>query len=512
MQEFVVVKRKPGRPIKRHDPIGVKDRARKAANQALPQAERNPVGRQRSTDRKYVRRRERQDEDDVVDQVGACRMDDPEAPGKFSAALACKRGQQKLGQLGMGKRLKTEQEIAEMAQVHANSARYHRQATGTEKKKYRLSAMQGVQDSTAASVLGVTERTIRRYAVSQMTCKSWKELFKSETVMDEETDMDEGLTDEDYGAGDVKRLINDMYIEFFCDNTGVQSGSVRATRMLAIAKHALFVRLFAVFPKLLRQFYDTYPEVLDTMPKLCRLRVMMEAALNNAQQPGFNEQEERRTRTKMVMARYKRKLAAKRNRSYRSIAPARLKKNEEDEEKVDPEVYAREIKIRPIGDKEFLQLVKDRGIRWTKKNKPYNCPIHLNGPLLEPKKTKCVAAIDVIDEALAALARIKGLNSQQRKERTRLMTSRRAQKKKLRKLDQEIDKYDEHLKQYEVCRKALDDLAVNLKPGQCIIYRDFVNQYTSDGKKMGNLQLVLLYRLIPGTNLLQLKVYNFSGG
>jgi hypothetical protein len=239
---------------------------------------------------------------------------------------------------------------------------------------------------------------------------------------------------------------------------------------------------------------------------------MMEAALNNAQQPGFNEQEERRTRTKMVTARYKRKLAAKRNRSYRSIAPARLKKNEEVEEKVDPEVYSRENKIRPIGDKEFMQLVKDRGIRWTKKNKPYNCPIHANGPLLELKKTKCVAAIDVIDEALVELARIKGLSSQQREEKANLMTGRAVQKNKLRKLDKKITKYKEHLRQYEVCRKALDDLAANLKPGQCITYRDFVNQYTSDGKKMGNLQLVVLYRLIPGTCLLQLKVYNFSGG
>jgi hypothetical protein len=453
MQEFADhagVKRKRGRPIERHDPDGAKDRARKAANQALPQAERNPVGRQPSTDRKYVRRRERQAEDDVVDQVGACRMDDPEAPGKFIAALACKRGRQKLGQLGMGKRLKTEQEIAEMAQVHANSARYHRQASGAQKKEYRLFAMQGVKDSTAASVLGVSERTIRRYAVSEMTSESWKEMFKHETVMEEETDMEEELTDDvEYGASDLKRLINDMYIEFFFDNTGVQSGSVRATRMLAIAKHVLFFRLFAVFPKLLRQFYETYSELLDKMPKLCRFRVMMEAALNNAQQPGFSEMEERRTRTKIVTARYLRKLAGKRIRSNRSILPARLKKNEEVEEKVDPEVYSRENKIRPIGDR----------VRWTKKNKPYNCPIHANGPLLELKKTKCVAAIDVIDDALEKLARIKASNSQQRKEKANLMTSRRVQKKTLRKLEIEISKYEEHLRQYEVCRKALDDLA-----------------------------------------------------
>ena len=260
MQGLAVVKRKAGRPIERIDSDGVKVRARKIANRTLPQAERKPVGRPQSNARKYERRRECQAEDDVVKEVGACRMDDPEASGKFIAALACKRGQQKLGQVDMAKRLKTESEIAEMARVHANSASYHRQATGTEKRKYRRSTMQGVKDSTAASLLGVSERTIRRYTVSPMTYKGWKEMFKQETVMEEETDMEEGLTDEDYGAGDAKKLVNDMYIEFFCTNTGVQSGSINATRMLPIAKYVPFVRLFAVYPQLLRQFNKAYPK------------------------------------------------------------------------------------------------------------------------------------------------------------------------------------------------------------------------------------------------------------
>ena len=514
MQGLAVVKRKPGRPIVKHDLVGIQARARKAANLALPKAERNRVGRQRSNARKYERRRECQEEDDVVKQVGACRMDDPEAPGKFIAALACKRGQQKLAKVGMAKRLKTEQEIAEMARIHANSASYHRQATGAEKRKYRSSAMQGVKDSTAASLLGVSERTIRRYTVSQIKCKSWKELFKHETVM-EEDEGTEGLTGDEYGAAEVKRLVNDIYIEFFYTSTGVQSGSIRATRMLPIAKHTLFVRLFAVFPMLLRQFDQTHPEVLDKVPKTCHLRVSMEAALNNAQRSGFNARDERRTRTKMATDRYMAKLARNRNRSNRSIAPARLRKNkevEEVEEEVDPEVYARENKIRPIGDKVFMQLVKDRGIRWTKKNKPYNCPIHTNGPLLDGQKNKFVAKSHVIDAALLELAHIKDLNSQQREEKANLVKRRVVQRAKLRRLEADIAKYTEHLRQYEVCRKALDDLAANLKPFECIVYRDFVNQYTSDGDKMGNLQLVVLYRLVEGGCLLQLKVYNFSGG
>jgi hypothetical protein len=430
-----VEKRKPGRPIKRKDPDGVTIRARKIANRALPQEERKPVGRQRSNDRRYERRRELQAEDDVVKQVGACRMDDPEAPGKFIAALACKRGREKLGKVDMAKRLKTETEIAEMVRIHENSARYHRQATTSEKKKYRRSTMQGVKDSTAASLLGVSKRTIQRYTVSQMTCESWKEMFKQETVMEEETDMEEGLTDEEYGAGDAKKLVNDMYIEFFCTNTGVQSGSINATRMLPIAKYVLFVRLFAVYPQLLRQFNKAYPEVVASMPKKCPFRVATEAAVDKAQQPDFNEREEGSTRAKIATARYLAKLAKKRTRSNRFIAPARLMKNREVEEKVDPEVCLRENKIRPIGDSAFLQLVKARGIRWTKKNKPYNCPIHTNGPLLDLQQTKCVAAIDVIDDALLELTRIKGLNLEQREEKSDLVARRAVQKAKLRKLE-----------------------------------------------------------------------------
>jgi hypothetical protein len=159
----------------------------------------------------------------------------------------------------MSKSLKSVEEIAEMAQIHANSRRFHRQATGAEKKKYRNSTMDGVTNSAAASLLGVSKRTIQRYRVTPMTCNGWKEMFKHETLTDEETDMEEGLTEEDgeYGARNVKKLVNDTYIEIFNDNTGVQSGSIRETRTLAIAKYKLFVRLLAVLPARLRQLHHS---------------------------------------------------------------------------------------------------------------------------------------------------------------------------------------------------------------------------------------------------------------
>jgi hypothetical protein len=40
----------------------------------------------------------------------------------------------------------------------------------------------------------------------------------------------------------------------------------------------------------------------------------------------------------------------------------------------------------------------------------------------------------------------------------------------------------------------MKDLEKRLKPGECILYRDFVNQYNSDGKKVNNLVLVVMWR------------------
>ena len=45
-------------------------------------------------------------------------------------------------------------------------------------------------------------------------------------------------------------------------------------------------------------------------------------------------------------------------------------------------------------------------------------------------------------------------------------------------------------------------------PGECLIFRDFVNQYTPDGK-MINLVLVVMWRSAPNEELSVLKLNHF---
>ena len=89
-----------------------------------------------------------------------------------------------------------------------------------------------------------------------------------------------------------------------------------------------------------------------------------------------------------------------------------------------------------------------------------------------------------------------------------------AEMKKLRttiaKLTTLCAKYRLHKEQYEKCREEVEKLEARLLPGECLLFRDFVAQYTANGSKMSNLQLVCLYRNVKDGPLFQFQVSNFS--
>jgi len=81
---------------------------------------------------------------------------------------------------------------------------------------------------------------------------------------------------------------------------------------------------------------------------------------------------------------------------------------------------------------------------------------------------------------------------------------------KILKLSTLCNKYRLHKAQYEKCRDEVEKLEARLLPGECLLFRDFVAQYTADGSKMSNLQLVCLYRNVKDGPLFQFQVSNFS--
>jgi hypothetical protein len=79
--------------------------------------------------------------------------------------------------------------------------------------------------------------------------------------------------------------------------------------------------------------------------------------------------------------------------------------------------------------------------------------------------------------------------------------------RKKRALETDVRKYHLHLRQFEVCRPYVKQVEENLKPGECLMYRDFVNQYTHDGKCV-NLVLVVMWREEEHHELNILKIHN----
>jgi len=77
----------------------------------------------------------------------------------------------------------------------------------------------------------------------------------------------------------------------------------------------------------------------------------------------------------------------------------------------------------------------------------------------------------------------------------------------LRKEQSKQSKYELHLGQLKTARAKVFDVQNNLKPGECLVFRDFVNQHNELGKKVNNLVLVILYREVENGELL---VYNIS--
>jgi hypothetical protein len=75
-------------------------------------------------------------------------------------------------------------------------------------------------------------------------------------------------------------------------------------------------------------------------------------------------------------------------------------------------------------------------------------------------------------------------------------------------LDKKVEKYHKHVKQFKVCRKAVQSQEENLKPGECLVYRDFVNQHTCSGNKMINLVLVCIWKEESGDKFM-LKLNHF---
>ena len=455
-----------------------------------------------------MRRRELAWEKALAEDLSGSRMDDKEAQAKAIAAAKIKAVQKKFSGAPLFANMKTAAEVEETAKLHENTRKLYRSLSRSKKKEYAAAVTSDLSTSTSASLLGVTERSILRFKqVAKLSRADRKSEFREE--FESEVDADSAPT---YEKETVADLEANMYVRFFEDNTGVISGSERLTRVLAIPKFELMCRLFGDYPTLLRQLNAAHRGLLSSLPAKSRLRVAMEAALASEKMPGFSEGAERDRRTDMARKKYRAKLLAKRKRSNKSILPARVNKTVVAEKQLSAAEEAQENLIQPIRYRRFLDLIKAAKIRWTKKSKPYNCPLHEKYPKWQADADTFANEEAAVMQMLKVLNSTLPLTTEQKQEAGRLKDRLKVLRGKLRDLRSDIARYKRHEEQFERCRTELEELERTLPVGEAVLYRDFVNQYNSGGKKIGNLQLVILFRTEEKMPLVQIKVYNFSGG
>ena len=502
-------RRGPGRTAVRFDAQGIYDRERKRKNRLTSPSKRNRQGRQKKTEvRKYVRREELAWEKALAEDLSGSRMDDKEAQAKLMAAQNIKAVANKFRGAPLFANMRTAAEVEEKVKLHENTRKLYRTLSRPERKEYAAAMTSELSTSTSASLLGVTERSILRFKqVAKLSRADRKSKFREE--FESEDDADSAPA---YGKETVADLEAAMYVKFFEDNTGVISGSERLTRVLAIPKFELMCKLFGDFPTLLRQLNAAHRGLLSSLPAKSRLRVAMEAALASEKMPGFSEGAERERRTDMARQKYRAKLLAKRKRTNKSILPAKVNKTVVEEKQLSAAEQAQENLIQPIRYRRFLDLIKAAKIRWTKKSKPYNCPIHEKYPRVQADADRFANEETEVMQTLKVLNSTPPLTTEQKQEVGRLNDRLRVLRGKLRDLRNDIAIYKRHEEQFQRCRKELEDLERELPVGEAVMYRDFVNQYNSGGKKIGNLQLVILFRTEEKMPLVQIKVYNYSGG
>ena len=276
----------------------------------------------------------------------------------------------------------------------------------------------------------------------------------------------------------------ELYLNFFESKTIVSSGAKTTTRILRLSHKELFFQLYAEYPARLRTLYITHGELATWCSEHPNKRFAKHLlqSVAAATDPKFNVHEEQTLRLQFITHKYEVALEKERERASQSSKIMGAKKKA-----TSTTATACLEDVCPVSNKTFwryMRELKQQGkIKWTTNYKPYGCRIHENGP-----------------EYVEELEHEKKLTSEGVP-----VTSDR--KKKLKFLQKKVDKYEIHLQQYEQCRPYVEKIISNLGENECLIFRDFVNQYNERGSKINNLVLVLIERIDEVT--LRSKISNF---
>ena len=342
--------------------------------------------------RRLQRKRELQEEKVIEEQT---RVLDTRNLGDQANVLAASRLSyfQRMCNGPLLNRIRTEQEILDIAQLHANTRKISRlkNLTRKQKKTIKKVLIQGVNDSSAKDIIGCQLQWIRK-----LRCLTTEEVDR-----DWNSDGPNVTAEELPGTNQLEKvsmLISNMYVEFMRRHTGVMSGSNSETLTLPIAKHTLVARLFGEYPGMLRSLVISNPTIISLITEGTRLHTSITEALIIGNTIGFNATEEVEYRIRMAESEYRLELDKKRFETCK-ILPANVKPKDNNDVFTKEQV-SRENRIKPVGDTAFWSILKKANIKFTTNLKPTLCTLcddgALNVKLLEEAMVRRQSTIEQV--------------------------------------------------------------------------------------------------------------------
>ena len=167
----------------------------------------------------------------------------------------------------------------------------------------------------------------------------------------------------------------------------------------------------------------------------------------------------------------------------------------------------------PVQQDTFWKIMKEEKQRYTFKTRDKECPYHDKHPVVAQRvKDIAVTLARLAEELQCATTEVEKATAKEDLEtliarKTKLQAEHERCVGEQRRLQQELSECDRHKEQYDTARKKILTIQENLKPKECLIYRDFVNQYTPDGK-LTNLVLVCIWRETEGGEQQVLKIHH----
>jgi hypothetical protein len=310
-----------------------------------------------------------------------------------------------------------------------------------------------------------------------------------------------------------------IYLHFFnsCHVTSNISGDSKKPLKLIVGKRELKHRLFALYPRLLREAVNDDPQLLDwAEPADTKYQKDIVAACNVG--PEHDDEIEYHDRYMQSILSYSEHLKYKQAASVRSRRTAG-NKTRSDADVQDNDQWV----IKPITMPTFWKVIKKAGLKYTAKWRAHPCPIHDDGPTheihlksIKQEKADNQTKLATITRNISAISLRAGEMDNQKKQELQELIEQAVDLEqkgidilaRQRFLQGKVAEYERHLDQFNACRPYMQQLEENLQPGECIVYRDFVNQYSDEGH-VSNLVFVVLWRDNTSGLLKVRKIHNF---